>query len=115
MTFTADAFVDEWLGPTRLGVRALVTQHLLGIPYFKSVTADEIVVEWQQMASHGRRLKGEDYADPMCPIAEISDGRSWMEQTLIKVDGQWRIRVIKPEVLYHTGDFIAVGRRDDEK
>ncbi|PQE04067.1 Scytalone dehydratase protein [Rutstroemia sp. NJR-2017a BVV2] len=111
--FAADAFVEEWLGPVHLGVKALATQHLLGIPYFKKVTEEEIVVEWQQMASHGRRIAGEDFAHPMCKIGEISDGRSWMQHTLVKVDGQWRVAVIKPEVLYHTGDFRRVGRQDD--
>ncbi|KUJ21471.1 NTF2-like protein [Mollisia scopiformis] len=110
--FAADAFVEEWLGPNHLGVKALATQHLLGIPYFKSVTDEEIVVEWQQMASHGRRVEGEDYASPMCKIGEISDGRSWMKQTFVKVEGSWRIRIIRPEVLYHTGDFLSVGRPD---
>jgi scytalone dehydratase len=70
------------------------------------------VVEWQQLASHGRRVEGEDYANPMCKIDEISDGRSWMQQTFVKVDGAWRIQEIRPEVLYHTGDFLKVGRPD---
>ena len=112
--FTADAFVEEWLGPKHLGVKALATQHLLGGPYFKSVTDKEIVVEWQQMASHGRRVVGEDFTHPMCKIGETSDGRSWMQQTYVRVDGQWRVSVIMPEVLYHTGDFRRVGRMDTE-
>ncbi len=111
--FTADAFVAEWLGPIHLGVKALATQHLLGIPYFKSVSDEEIIIEWQQMASHGRRIVGEDFASPMCKIGETSDGRSWMQQTFVKVEGQWRISVIRPEVLYHTGDFLHVGRPDE--
>lgn len=65
------------------------------------------------MASHGRRIVGEDFASPMCKIGESSDGRSWMRQTFVKVDGQWRISVIRPEVLYHTGDFREIGRPDD--
>lgn len=93
-------------------MKALATQHLLGAPYFKVVTDDEIVVEWQQMASHGRRIPGEDPSNPMCKIGEISDGRSWMQQTFVKVDGQWRISLIRPEVIYHTGDFRRVGRMD---
>ncbi|TVY76013.1 Scytalone dehydratase [Lachnellula suecica] len=111
--FTADAFVAEWLGPTHLGVKALATQHLLGVPYFQSVTETEIVVEYQQLASHGRKIEGEDYASPMCKIGETSDGRSWMQQTFVKVEGQWRVSVIRPEVIYHTGDFKAIGRADD--
>lgn len=112
-SFTADGFVEEWLGPKHLGVKALATQHLLGIPYFKSVSEEEIVVEWQQMASHGRRVEGEDFASPMCKISETSDGRSWMTQTFVKVEGAWRVRTIKPEVLYHTGDFRQIGRPDE--
>jgi len=113
--FTADAFVDEWLGQVHLGVKALATQHLLGTPYFKKVTDEEIIVEWQQMASHGRRIVGEDFKHPMCKIGEISDGRSWMQQTLVKVEGLWRISVIRPEVLYHTGDFLVIRRPDDKE
>ncbi|KAH7420215.1 hypothetical protein BKA64DRAFT_752827 [Cadophora sp. MPI-SDFR-AT-0126] len=110
--FTAEAFVDEWLGDKHLGVKSLATQHLLGAPYFKSVTAEEIVVEWQQLASHGRRAQGEDFRSPMCRIDESSDGRSWMQQTYVRSDGEWRIRAIRPEVLYHTGDFLHIGRPD---
>ncbi|KAB8292209.1 hypothetical protein EYC80_007951 [Monilinia laxa] len=110
--FTADAFVEEWLNPMKLGVKALATQHLLGAPYFKSVTDEEIVVEWQQLASHGRKVAGEDFSNPLGKIGETSDGRSYMQQTFLKVEGQWRISVIKPEVIYHTGNFRAVGRPD---
>ena len=113
--WAADDFVEEWLGPNHLGVKALATQHLLGVPYFKSVTEREIVVEWQQMASHGRKVVGEDFASPMCKIGESSDGRSWMEQTFVKVEGNWRISIIKPEVLYHTGDFRHIRRPDEDE
>ncbi|KAF7934175.1 uncharacterized protein EAE97_008535 [Botrytis byssoidea] len=112
-TFTADAFVEEWLGPKKLGVKALATQHLLGAPYFKSVTDSEIIVVWQQLASHARREVGEDYNHPHCKIGETSDGRSYMQQTFVKVEGQWRISVIKPEVIYHTGDLMALGRPNE--
>ena len=37
-----------------------------------------------------------------------------MQQTYVKADGQWRIQVLEPEVLYHTGDFQKI-RRPDEK
>lgn len=111
--FTADAFVAEWLDAKHLGVKALATQHLLGIPYFKSVTDSQIVIEWQQMASHARRVRGEDFASPMCKVDETSDGRSWMQQTFVKVEGKWRISVIRPEVIYHTGDFVHIGRPDE--
>lgn len=110
--FQAETFVDEWLGPSHLGIQALATQHLLGAPYFMSVSQDMIIVEWQQLASHGRRIDGEDFANPMCKIGESSDGRSWMQQTYTKVNGQWRISVIRPEVIYHTGNFLEVGRAD---
>lgn len=116
MEFTADGFVEEWLGSKHLGVKALATQHLLGVPYFKSVTGDEIIVEWQQLASHGRRIDGEDFTSPMCKIGEVSDGRSWMQQTFVKVQGAgWRIKVIRPEVIYHTGNFEEIRRPDKEE
>lgn len=48
------------LGESHLGLKPLVTQHLLDQPYFKSVTENEIVVQWQQLASHGRRDGSEE-------------------------------------------------------
>ena len=67
------------------------------------------------MASHGRRVVGKDFANPMCKIGEASDGRSWMQQTFVKVEGQWRVSVIRLEVLYHTGDFRRVGIMDEQE
>ncbi|KAK9414907.1 putative SnoaL-like domain-containing protein [Seiridium unicorne] len=115
ITYKTPEFVDLWLGPQHMGVKALVTQHLMGIPYFKSVTDEEIVVEWHQLASHGRREKGGDYNNPMCKITETSDGRSWMQQVFVKHEGKWRIREIKPEALYHTGDWQQVRRQDEDE
>ena len=110
--YRATEFVDLWLGPTHLGVRPVATQHLLGAPYFKSVTENEIVVEWQQLASHGRKVKGEEetWSSPMARIEETSDGRSWMCMTFVKTEAGWRVAVIRPEVIYHTGDFRKIGR-----
>ncbi|KAK6199005.1 hypothetical protein LQW54_010203 [Pestalotiopsis sp. IQ-011] len=113
ISYATEKFVDLWMGPEHLGVKALATQHLLGIPYFKSVADDEILVEWHQLASHGRREKGSDYSNPMSKITETSDGRSWMQQRYVKVAGKWRIREIRPEAIYHTGDFQQVRRQDE--
>ena len=71
------------------------------------------MVEWQQLASHGRREIGEDFANPMCKIGETSDGRSWMQQTFVKTESGWRISAIRPEVLYHTGDFSHIDRPEE--
>ena len=113
VTYKTADFVELWLGPEHLGVKALATQHLMGIPYFKSVTDEEIIVEWHQLASHARREKGTDYSNPMSKITETSDGRSWMQQKLVKVAGKWRIREIRPEAIYHTGDWQQVRRPDE--
>jgi scytalone dehydratase len=96
-----------------LGKKVLGTQHLFGIPYFKHVTADEIVIEYTQLGSHGRRAEGEDYEHPMSKIGETSDGRGWVQPAPIKVGGQWRISVIKPEAIYHIGDFQHIRRSED--
>lgn len=114
-TYEADHFVETWLNPTNLGNKALATQHLLGAPYFKFASEEKIVVQWQQLASHGRWVDGQEETHPVKrKIDETSDGRSWMQQTYVKVDGQWRIQVLEPEVLYHTGDFQRI-RRPEEK
>ncbi|GKZ35941.1 hypothetical protein AbraIFM66950_006776 [Aspergillus brasiliensis] len=113
-TYAADDFVETWLGPTNLGNKALATQHLLGAPYFKFASEEKIVVQWQQLASHGRWVGGQEEEEETHPVKrkidETSDGRSWMQQTYVRVDGQWRIQVLEPEVLYHTGDFGKVRR-----
>jgi scytalone dehydratase len=108
--YTASAFVDEWLSPAHLGLKSLATQHLLALHYFKSVSDLEIVVEWQQIASHGRRSEGEDFANPMCKIEAESNHRSYMQHTFVKENGRWRIAVIRPEILYQPGDFMEVRR-----
>jgi scytalone dehydratase len=70
-------------------------------------------VEWQQLASHGRRVVGENFAHPMCKIDEQSDHRGYMGHTYTKVDRNWRIAVIRPEVLYAPGEFLKIARPDD--
>lgn len=92
-----------------------MTFHLLGIPYFHSVTEDEIVLDYQQLASHARRAPGEDWTHPECKIEGDSDGKSWMQQTLVKVDGAWKISVIKPTIHYRPGSLEHVGRPDDQQ
>ncbi|KAI0872231.1 Scytalone dehydratase [Hypoxylon argillaceum] len=106
--FTADAFVDEWLGPEHLGIDHVATHHLLGIPYFKSVSTDTIVVEWQQLASHAQRLAGEDFSSPLCKIGSVSEGKSWMEHTFVRVDGQWKISVVRPSIHYRSGSLNQI-------
>ncbi|KAJ5653099.1 hypothetical protein N7490_000102 [Penicillium lividum] len=106
--YTADDFAREWLSEEHLGNKALATQHLLGQPYFRSVQENEIIVKWQQLASHGRREDG--VRDSSNKIGETSDGRSWMEHRFIKVDGRWKIARITPSLSYQTGDFQRVRR-----
>ncbi|KAJ5717068.1 hypothetical protein N7488_002714 [Penicillium malachiteum] len=109
-TLAADDFVKEWLSEEHLGNKALATQHLLGQPYFKLVTDDEIIVQWQQLASHGRRENSA--LDSSNKISETSDGRSWMEHRFIKIDGKWKIAKITPSLSYQTGDFQRVRRAE---
>ena len=112
-TYTAEAFIDEWLGPNHLGSsKALITFHLLGVPYFTDVTPEKIVVNYQQLASHARRAAGGDWSHPQCEIEGDSDGKSWMEQTLVKIDGVWKISVIRPSIHYRPGSLEHVGRPD---
>ncbi|CAK7205298.1 hypothetical protein SEUCBS139899_008067 [Sporothrix eucalyptigena] len=114
--YTADEFAALWLSEEHLGLKPLATQHLLGQPYFKSVTDDEIVVQWQQLASHGRRqdVGGDGPKDTSAVITETSDGRSYMDHRFIKVDGLWKITGITPSLLYQTGDFMRIRRAAGE-
>jgi scytalone dehydratase len=96
------------LSAEHLGLKPLATQHLLAQPYFKSVKADEIVVEWQQLASHGRRR--DELLDTSGTITETSDGRSYMEHRFIKVGGRWKIARITPSLIYQTGNFMRIRR-----
>lgn len=111
--YTATEFADEWLSPQHLGLKPLATQHFLGLHYFKSVTETEVVVEWQQIASHGRRAAGEDFTNPMCKIEAESNHRSFMEHRFVKLEGKgWRIEGIRPSVIYQPGDFMDVRRAE---
>jgi scytalone dehydratase len=53
-TYAAEAFANAWLAAEGLGNPLLATQHLLGQPYFTSVSGAAITVQWQQLASHAR-------------------------------------------------------------
>jgi len=58
-------------------------------------------------------MVGEEFANPMCRIGEQSDHRGYMGQTYTKVEGNWRISAIRPEVLYAPGEFLKIARSDD--
>ncbi|KAJ5771542.1 hypothetical protein N7520_002071 [Penicillium odoratum] len=107
-TLAPEVIVDYTIIVPSWGRKSLATQHLLGQPYFKSVQENEIIVKWQQLASHGRRENS--VRDSSNKIGETSDGRSWMEHGFIKVDGQWKIARITPSLSYQTGDFQRVRR-----
>ncbi|KAJ5921737.1 hypothetical protein N7454_009211 [Penicillium verhagenii] len=107
--YSKDEFAAEWTSEEHLGNKALATQHLLAQPYFKSVTEDEIIVEWQQIAAHGRRE--DEVKDSSGKIGEISDGHSYMEHLFRRDEaGRWKIARITPSLLYQTGDFQRVRR-----
>ncbi|KAK8057367.1 hypothetical protein PG996_011304 [Apiospora saccharicola] len=106
-TFTAAAFADEWLGPAHLGLASTATHHQLGAPYFKS---------WQQLAGHAQRLAGEDFESPLCKVGAVSGGKSWMEHTFVKVDGRWKISVVRPTIHYRVGSLKKTrGEEEEEK
>ncbi|KAL5586837.1 hypothetical protein ACKLNR_015085 [Fusarium oxysporum f. sp. zingiberi] len=115
--YKAAEFAALWLSEEHLGLKPLVTQHLLAQPYFKKVTADEIVVEWQQLASHGRlQADGGGARDASAArINETSDGRSHMQHQFVRVGGLWKIATITPSLLYQTGDFMRIRRPDGEQ
>jgi scytalone dehydratase len=116
-SYSAADFANLWLSDEHLGLKPLATQHLLAQPYFKSVTDDEIVVQWQQLASHGRRADEDvksGVKDTSGTILETSDGRSYMEHQFVQVEGKWKIRRITPSLLYQTGDFMRIRRPEGE-
>ncbi|KAH8646690.1 hypothetical protein BX600DRAFT_390217 [Xylariales sp. PMI_506] len=109
--YTGEEFARLWLSEKHLGLRPLSAQHLLGQPYFKSVAADEIVVEWQQLVSLGRRgSAAPDDDDADRKIVETYAGHSHMRHRFVKVDGKWKITSITPLLIYHTGDFMHIRR-----
>ncbi|KAF5630042.1 scytalone dehydratase [Fusarium sp. NRRL 52700] len=115
--YKAAEFATLWLSEEHLGLKPLVTQHLLAQPYFKKVTADEIEVEWQQLASHGR-LKADDGGArdaSAARIEETCDGRSHMQHKFVRVGGFWKIATITPSLLYQTGDFMRIRRPAGEQ
>jgi scytalone dehydratase len=81
------------------------------------VTDNEIVVQWQQLASHGRRTDEDvknGVMDTSSSILETSDGRSYMEHQFVKVEGRWKIARITPSLLYQTGDFMRIRRPEGQ-
>ncbi|KAL2784223.1 NTF2-like protein [Aspergillus keveii] len=106
--YTGEAFASAWTATELLGNPILATQHLLGQPYFTSVSEAVITVQWQQLASHAR-WEG-DARGAGGKVGESSDGRSFMEQEFRKVDGKWKIAAITPSLLYYTGDFTRILR-----
>jgi scytalone dehydratase len=115
--YSAPDFAELWLSEEHLGLKPLATQHLLALPYFKSVTDSEVVVQWQQLASHGRRADEDvesGVKDTSNTITETSDGRSYMEHRFVNVEGKWKIGRITPSLLYQTGDFMRVRRKEGE-
>ncbi|KAJ0116965.1 scytalone dehydratase [Diaporthe amygdali] len=113
-TYTGLGFAQEWLSPEHLGLKPLATQHLLGLPYFKLVADEEIVVEWQQLVSHGRR-EGDVTHAVQEGVSETSDHRSYVEHRFIKVDGKWKIAKITPKLIYNTGNFMRIRRPEGEE
>ena len=109
--YTGREFAELWMSREHLGNRALATQHLLGLPYFKYVgnsshddasghnseeaEVNEIIVTWQILASHARRapvnapqadVEKLEYGNPMSPVeSETSDHRSFMEHRFVKI------------------------------
>ncbi|KAL1895703.1 hypothetical protein Sste5346_005175 [Sporothrix stenoceras] len=105
-SYTPDDFIAEFLSPNLLGNEKLLTQHLLGQCYVKSVSDDEIVVEFQQIAGHGRYIEGSHPLKKQ--VDKTSDGKSYMEQRYTKIDGRWKITRLKPSLLYEIGEFNDV-------
>ncbi|KAL4804546.1 NTF2-like protein [Aspergillus unguis] len=112
-TCSREEFITDFLSPDLLGCQTLLTQHLLGQPYFKSVAEDEIVVEWQQIAGHGRWIR--DSHPLKKQVDKTSDGKSYMEQKYIKIDGVWKLALLKPSLLYEIGEFGDVMADPEEK
>lgn len=114
--YKAEAFAAEWLSEEHLGLKVLATQHLLAQPYFKSITDEEIVVQWQQLVSHGRREQAlEGGVNALnSKIVEESDHRSYMEHSFVKVEGKWKIQRITPSLIYAAGDIMRVRRPEGE-
>jgi len=111
--YTSDDFAALWTSEEHLGLKAMATQHFLGQPYFASITEREIVVEWQQVAFHGRKVPGEDYTNPRCKITDTSDGHSYMKHRFVLTERGWRIAGITPVLIFGTGDFEKIRKQDD--
>ncbi|KAL1895031.1 hypothetical protein Sste5346_005451 [Sporothrix stenoceras] len=109
-TYNSDEFIAEFLSPNLLGNEKLLTQHFLGQCYVKSASKDEIVVEWQQVAGHGRWIEGSNSLKKQ--VDKTNDGKSYMQQRYTKLNGRWKITGLKPSILYEIGDFneVVLGR-----
>lgn len=105
--YQSEEFISVFLSSQNLGQKTLLTQHLLGQPYFKSVSDEEIVVEWQQVAGHGRgQIDAEGTLSKR--VSETSNGMSYMEQRYLYIEREWKLSSVKPSILFETGDLTAL-------
>lgn len=99
--YTADEFITKWFRPCELGIRRPSTQQLLGIPIFKYVDDERIVVEWQQLAGHDGEPLGEEITSSVCRIGAVTSGTSYIEQEFVRVEGKWKIDVVRPSAMLY--------------
>ncbi|KAJ5113790.1 NTF2-like protein [Penicillium angulare] len=107
-TYTSEEFITTFLSPHALGKKDLLTQHLLGQPYFICVTTEKIIVEWQQLAGHGKAIPDGEGTGFTKRTSDRCNGMSYMKQVYTKVNGEWKIAGLEPTVLYETGDFEGI-------
>jgi hypothetical protein len=103
--FTPEEYAAKKLASDQLGSDAVTSHHLLGQPYFTSVTDAEISVELQVLAAHGRYNTDDRYA-----VGTVSDLHWTLHVDLECVASQWKIRRYKILPLYQVGDWVAVHR-----
>lgn len=103
--FTPEEYATKKLALDQLGPVHITSHHLLGQPYFTSVTDTKISLELQVLAAHGRFHTDDRYA-----VGTVSDLHWTLNVDLECLDSRWKIRRYKIVPLYQVGDWAAVHR-----
>lgn len=100
---SADDFVAMAGGEKFLGKPTVVTQHFLGASRFEKPSDTEIVGTFQIRAAHVR------YTDEKKEeVKAKGHGHGTMTHSYKKVDGQWKLSGVRPDVRWNEYNFAAV-------
>ena len=88
--------------PVFLGDPLIRTQHLMGASRYEKTSETEITGHHQIRAAHQR------YKPDGVTVENRGHGHSFVMHWYAKVDGQWKLCGLKPEVYWNEHDFDKI-------